>query len=370
MTVCQQCGAEFREDALSCPACNALIHADELGKRYSQAKQFLAVGSLADASVELKICLTLLPSETRQAKQIGAELARIEKQIRQRARSRPASSAHTRQNVFAEVQGITGARIGELQAAIRGLLKIGVLPHAAGLVIGRILDAGVWSVAVVWMILSLIVRGLLNAGTWRSLAAWVVLLGLTMGWWEAALFGGYIFLHEIGHLVPVQYYGIGFRWPFFIPFVGAFVVPERLADRPSQNVAISLGGPIGGILPSVFVLLFSAVTGIAMPETVREISVLSLVIGLSNLAPFWILDGARIASLLTRPMLVAAAMVIGVCAWSFGSILGWLLVAAYLVRACMPVLPEDDLSLPERCRLWFQVFLLGATVAVTLPFVP
>jgi len=150
--------------------------------------------------------------------------------------------------------------------------------------------------------------GLTKPKTLISLAAWVVAFACLLGWKKALLFGFMIYVHEMGHLVAIQYYGFHFAWPFFVPLLGAFVLQGKQSREPCENAVIALAGPLAGMTLSFVVFGIAALR--PLPDLLREVAFLNLLINFLNLLPFWVLDGARIARQLSRRQKAAVSGVL------------------------------------------------------------
>jgi Zn-dependent protease len=164
------------------------------------------------------------------------------------------------------------------------------------------------------------------------MAIWVVTLSWLIGWQRALAFAGMVYVHEMGHLILIRAYGFRFAWPFFVPFLGAFVLQGDSA-RPRQDAVISLAGPLAGMALSA--ALFYADQALGLPDGVRDLVRLNTVINLLNLLPVWILDGGRIAECSRRRQVLAVGLVVlALAAWPFSPFalllgLGFLLRAAF-----------------------------------------
>ena len=86
----------------------------------------------------------------------------------------------------------------------------------------------------------------------------IVLFALSWGllaWLTNPLFAtvllGLLSIHEAGHLTLMWKYGIPPKGLYFIPLLGAFIVPSgRIPTRPA-GVAIMLGGPLFGLVSAL-----------------------------------------------------------------------------------------------------------------------
>jgi len=168
----------------------------------------------------------------------------------------------------------------------------------------------------------------------------------------------------MGHLLAVQYYGVRFAWPFFVPFVGAFVLHGKgVLESPRKNAVISLGGPASGIVAGLFV----AVLGIwlELPKFVSDMAKLNILINFMNLTPFWLLDGARLANAYRKKELafIAAVMLgVAICGMNF---FAFAMFCCYAARVTLQnqiakVLPR---SAGEHGGLWDLTVIQAALMA-------
>jgi Zn-dependent protease len=99
-----------------------------------------------------------------------------------------------------------------------------------------------------------------------------------------------LFIHEMGHLAAMKLSGYANVQMFFIPFFGAAVSGTEVKPDPLKKAAVSLMGPLPGILLGFLALVIAARTGI---EQFRDYGNVSLVINILNLLPFYPLDGGQ-----------------------------------------------------------------------------
>ena len=107
-----------------------------------------------------------------------------------------------------------------------------------------------------------------------------------------------VLVHEAGHYVALKFFHMKAHGLFFIPFVGAGVVPKDEFPSPKVEAAVSLGGPGAGLVLTVFVYLFRTVgvfpsTGLLL-ELIDSILIVNVIINLLNLMPILPLDGGTL----------------------------------------------------------------------------
>lgn len=99
-----------------------------------------------------------------------------------------------------------------------------------------------------------------------------------------------IYAHEYGHYFMADELKLKPKHPRFIPFLGAYVKSEITYDKKKLfKIAISgpLLGSILGILSFYISLVFES-------DFFHQVALISLILNLSNLIPFAILDGGHI----------------------------------------------------------------------------
>jgi len=259
MMLCPECSFPQIENALVCPQCGALIFRDRLRELYEQSRQ-------AESSREWEKCLRLLfectrllPPDTRQYREIQEQIRKISHLYNNEP---PALSPES-----LETPDVKGMRSGSVPGVIAAVMKS-------------------------------LLRGLVKPKTFISLVVWVVAFSLLMGWQEALVFGLLIYVHEMGHLFAIQYYGYRFSWPLFVPFLGAFVLQGKQSENRRENFVISLSGPFAGLALSLILLGLKMVW--ILPPLIFKMAYLNLIINFFNLLPVWLLDGARISRQLSR----------------------------------------------------------------------
>jgi Zn-dependent protease len=150
--------------------------------------------------------------------------------------------------------------------------------------------------SLVWALIS---TALLGAFLWYFSGSWVVAV--------AAIWG--LLVHEYGHVLAMNRYGMGPAKIYIIPFLGGMARGQRLPDSEWEGVKVSLAGPAFGLLAAIpFFVLFLVLGGKVWLLGAAVIAAINLV----NLAPAPPLDGSRaLGPVLARihPMVEKAAMV-------------------------------------------------------------
>ncbi len=185
--------------------------------------------------------------------------------------------------------------------------------------------------------------------TFPLILIWVVLqFGLLTGQgWDGALFGvivtlllfGIVVLHELGHSIAAQNYGIGVQEIVLLP-IGGVARLETIPENPRKELVIAAAGPAVNFALAVVLLVLDAVFGlggrfdspeqmvaamttVSVPAIFNYIFVVNLFLALFNLIPAFPMDGGRVlrALLATRMDYVRATAI----AVTIGQSLAWLM---------------------------------------------
>jgi Zn-dependent protease/CBS domain-containing protein len=186
--------------------------------------------------------------------------------------------------------------------------------------------------------------------TFPLILVWASLqFGLLRGQgWEGALFGvvvtsllfGIVLLHELGHSLAAQRYGVPVKQIVLLP-IGGLAQLARMPEEPFQEFVIAIAGPLvnfglaagmllvrslvdlgGGPVTSLWALLGRE--GLSLASVFNYLFVANLGLGFFNLLPAFPMDGGRIlrALLATRLSYVRAtgiAVAVGqLMAWGMG----------------------------------------------------
>jgi Zn-dependent protease len=116
-----------------------------------------------------------------------------------------------------------------------------------------------------------------------------------------------IYVHEMGHVMALQHYGIRASAPMFVPGLGAYIRLEQHPATVVEDARTGLAGPAAGLFAAVGCY---AVYLAAASPMLAAIAKLGAWINLFNLFPVWQLDGGRAFASLSRPQraVVAVAM--------------------------------------------------------------
>ncbi len=256
MTVsgCTTCATELSPDALACPACGALVHADRLKGLAASAESAIRAGDPLAAREHWTAALALLPPHARQHAVVRDRIADLTRQIGEAGAERAPA-------------GRTGG-----PAWLRPV-------------------AGAGGVAIVLLSkLKFLLLGLTKASTFLSMFAFFGVYWSVYGWPLALGLAVSIYIHEMGHVAMLRRLGIDSRAPLFIPGVGAVVLLKQHVADPITDARIGLAGPVWGLAAGVAALTAYVVTGAPIWRAIAE---LTAFINLFNLIPIWQLDGSR-----------------------------------------------------------------------------
>ena len=252
---CPHCGTELPPDALACPACGSLTHAETLKRLAADAEAATREGDLATARDRWTTALSLLPSASQQHAAIRDRLDALTHRMDAAAGERPASAAADERPWWWR----GGAGIATAALVLAGKLKFLLL-------------------------------GLTKASTFVSMFAFFSVYWSIYGWPLAPGLVISIYIHEMGHVAMLRRLGIEAGAPMFIPGVGALVMLKQHVTDPLTDAKIGLAGPVWGLGAAVAALLMYAATGARIWLAIAQ---LTGFINLFNLIPVWQLDGSR-----------------------------------------------------------------------------
>jgi len=136
-----------------------------------------------------------------------------------------------------------------------------------------------------------------------------------------------ILVHEMGHYIDIRRRGLPADMPVFLPGLGAYVRWQALGVTRQTRAAVSLAGPLAGLLGAAVCAYLWHQTGNGLWAALARISA---GLNILNLIPIWILDGGQAAVALSkteRLILLAACLFL----WLFVGESVFVLVAAGVV---------------------------------------
>ena len=122
-------------------------------------------------------------------------------------------------------------------------------------------------------------------------------------YWQ--LFGAYfgvgfvvlILIHELGHYIDIRRRGLPADMPVFLPGLGAYVRWQALGVTRQTRAAVSLAGPLAGLLGSAACAAVWYQTGSGVWAALARTSGM---LNILNLTPVWIFDGGQAANALDK----------------------------------------------------------------------
>jgi len=311
---CRDCGAALDPTALACPACHAFARAGEIESLINQAQQAQARRDFVAARAFWEQAAALIPPETVQYSSIRSRIAQLDAIL-----SDPAHSSQ---------KSKWGGAAGAGSIALAALTK------------GKAL-----------------LFGLANLKTMLSMLAFAGVYWGLYGWKLAVGFVLTIYIHEMGHVIELNKYGIPASAPMFIPGFGAFISMRGHSITRVQDSRVGLAGPIYGLGAA----LVCFVCGTALDSKYwMALAHITAMINLFNLIPVWQLDGSRGFASLTRNQR-AIVMVAAAAAWWFS---GQLFLALIAIAALYRLFTKDAAPEPDQTGLIQFLGLLGALTLI------
>ncbi|MGL5892259.1 MAG: hypothetical protein ACRC3B_20370 [Bacteroidia bacterium] len=168
--------------------------------------------------------------------------------------------------------------------------------------------------------------------------SWVLMYVVSQSWMLATGVTIIFLLHELGHLVAMRIFGYTGLNMVFIPLLAAYVSGKRNRSIQSQEVIVSLAGPVPGLLLASVLLLLPG----PLPGYVQSLIFIAIFINALNLLPFQPLDGGRIINMLmgrqdgmyTVIMHATVVILAAMLVWQTGSLM-WILLGFYAFRMAM-----------------------------------
>lgn len=236
VAMCARCGAVLPSpDALACPVCGALVHAEELRHLAAEAN-WQAQYNPGRAIALWEECLKRLPPDSRQYTAAQAEIAKL--------RALPPMAA-------------IGPEPGSLPVARQDPLGVSLLKTGVSMLIS------------------------------------IVVYQFSFGWNGAIGFVLLILIHELGHVVANLHYGLPASAPIFIPYVGAVINLRGAPANARVEAVIGIAGPVAGALASLACFGWYMAGG---PQIALVLAWFGFMMNLFNLLPVPPLDGGRVAA--------------------------------------------------------------------------
>jgi Zn-dependent protease len=181
------------------------------------------------------------------------------------------------------------------------------------------------------------------------LAIYWTLYGFKFGVGFAVL----ILVHEFGHYIDIRRRGLPADMPVFLPGLGAYVRWEAMGVTRQTRAAVSLAGPLAGLLATAVCAYLWHHTGYGLWSVLARVSG---VLNLLNLTPVWILDGGQAMNALSKAeRFVLLALTLAL--WAFlGQGLFFLVAAGITYRLFTKDLPPTP---NPRIAVYYASLLIG-----------
>lgn len=101
-----------------------------------------------------------------------------------------------------------------------------------------------------------------------------------------------LYVHELGHILAMKYYGMKTNGMYFIPFVGAAVPTETNYPSQKAGVMIAMAGPLFGF---ILALVFGGIYFATQNPLYAVMANFTAIFNWFNLLPVYPLDGGRVA---------------------------------------------------------------------------
>jgi len=253
---CPRCAKNIPPGVLECPQCHTLVHGDTMEQLAAHARSLEAHGDLQEARERWLACLPLLPPKSKQAEWIRD---------------------HARQLELGASQSAQGQ--ANPQAAKPKWVKwLGPLAPVA-LLIGKFLP-------VLYKL--------------KFLLSFAAYIGLYWAMWGPKFGIGFavlILIHEMGHFIDIKRRGLPADMPVFLPGLGAYVRWQAIGVTLETRAAVSLAGPLAGLLSAAVCGAIWHYTGSGIWAALARAGAWLNVL---NLIPIWILDGGSATFALSK----------------------------------------------------------------------
>lgn len=330
MTRCPQCRTEIAPALLACPACQRLVHAEELQRLAVAAARDEEAGKFTNALATWRQALDLLPPDSRQFATVSTKLSGLSLRV-----DPGATPATPHENpTWTRRAGILGA--------------IALFLWKFKVVLAFVVTKG-----------KLLLLGLTKGSTFFSMLLSMGVYWTAWGWKFAAGLVLSIYVHEMGHVAMLRHFGIPATAPMFIPGIGAVIRTRSYPDEPVAEARVGLAGPIWGMGAAIAsYLVYLATRDPFWIALARVGAWLNLV----NLLPVWQLDGGHAFKALSRHQRWVIAAVLG--GMYFVTVEGTLLVMGLITvwRAWRTDAPEEG----DARTLWEYGLLVIILAAMTL----
>lgn len=313
---CKRCAHLLMPAALVCHACHTLVHAERLEQIAAEARRIEEGGRPRDAAPVWRSGLELLPPDSKQAQWIEAHAAELD--------AAPQTEEAGKDRGWLK-------RLGYLAPVVLVLIKSKSLLLA-------------------------LFKGKFFFSLFAFLWIYLKLYGFEFGLGFVAL----ILVHEMGHYIDIRRRGLPADMPVFLPGLGAYVRWQGLGVSQETRAAISLAGPLGGLLASLFcAVMWWATDAHIWAALARSSAWLNIL----NLIPVWALDGGQAASAINKGQRVLLLCVAVALAMFFRESVFLLVAGGAVYRLFTKDVPPQ----PSRmATAYFVALLLGLAVIMSL----
>ncbi len=315
MRTCPGCGTGVSPSRLSCPACQRLLHREELEALSREAGRAREAGEVEPEIAAWRRALELLPPESKQHASLLGRVGELSRRLEEGSAATPAAGA--------------AAPAGTARGGWRwaGLGAAGVLAWKLKAVVAFLLIKG-----------KLLLLGLTKSGTTLSMLFAFGVYWAALGWRFAAGLIVSIYIHEIGHVSALRQLGIPASAPMFIPGVGAFVRLKQYPVDAREDARVGLAGPLWGLVAAIATALVYLATDAPIWGAIARFGAW---INLFNLLPVWQLDGSRGFRALSRIQRWGVTLTLGAAWYLTGEGLLALVGLAAALRAWGGDAPEE-----------------------------
>jgi Zn-dependent protease len=269
---CPVCSHWLPDGTLACPDCTALTYGAYLNALATQAQALERENKWTEARSLWQTALTWMPADAAQAGSVREHLTAIEARLAAEA----------------DKKAKWKKRLGPFAPVLVFLAKIKT-----------------------WFFLLFKLKFLF------SLLAYFAIYWALGGWRFAVLFTVSVAFHEFGHYVAVKRRGLKADLPVFLPGFGAYVKWYAAGVSREDIAAISLAGPLFGLIAAVVCWLASlAMHGQGqMAVSLLIVANLGAWYNILNLTPVMGLDGAKALLALSKLQRWLVAATCGVLFW-------------------------------------------------------
>jgi len=334
---CPECGTGVSPSRLSCPACQQLLHKEELEALSQEAARARDAGDVESEVTAWRRALELLPPESGQHASLSGRVGELSRRLEEGTPPGTVPEGKTRNRWKWAGLGAAAALAWKLKAVVAFVLTKG----------------------------KLLLLGLTKSGTSLSMILAFGVYWTAFGWRFAAGLIVSIYIHEMGHVSALRQLGIQASAPMFIPGVGALVRLKQYPVDAREDARVGLAGPLWGLAAAVAAGLVYLASDAPIWGAITRFGAW---INLFNLLPVWQLDGSRGFRALSRPQRWGVTGAMGAAWYLSGEGLLVLVGLAAAMRAWGGDAPEDGDGKAFVQLLVLVLALAGlSAIPVTLP---